>query len=338
MSHGGQSGLDVDMLVVGGAGIDTIVRVPELPAPYADSVLVPPIESYVAHTGTAVALGARSLGLRVKFVDFLGEDPLGELVLRRFAEEKLDFAWFPSAAGTTRAVNLVSADGRRMSFYDPRGVAGQRLPEAFIEDWFGRTRHVHVCIADHVRHVLPAALRHGVSISTDLHDWDGVADHHKDFAYAADHVFMSAANLGEGREGREGTERRDAVLTEVLARGRARTVVATDGARGAYLALSDGIRHFPAVTPPGPVVDSNGAGDAFVSGFMSGVLRGAEPEECMRRGLLAGAFACTVHGTADRFATEADLAEAGLAEVEAEAEGEAEADPAGRIRAVAHMG
>ena len=80
---------------------------------------------------------------------------------------------------------------------------------------------------------------------------------------------MSAANLGE---------RRDAVLTEVLARGRARTVVATDGARGAYLAVRDvpGVRHFPAVTPPAPVVDSNGAGDAFVSGFMSGVLRGAE--------------------------------------------------------------
>src|SRR5258708_2065387 len=144
---------DYDVLVVGGAGIDTIVRVPELPMPYADSVLVDPIESYVAHTGTAVALAARTLGLRVKFVDFLGEDPSGDLVRRRFAEEKLDFSWLPSAAGTTRAVNLVSADGRRMSFYDPRGVPGQRMPEDFYEDWLARSRHVHVCIADHARHV-----------------------------------------------------------------------------------------------------------------------------------------------------------------------------------------
>lgn len=291
---------EFDVLVIGGAGIDTIVRVPELPVPYADSVVVEPIESYVAHTGTAVALGTRSLGLRVKFVDFLGEDMFGELVLRRFAEEKLDFSWLPSPAGTVRAVNLVSADGRRMSFYDPRGVAGQRLPEAFYEGWLARSRHVHVCIVDHARHVLSVALRHGVTISTDLHDWDGLGEHQKDFAYAADHVFMSAANLGEHR---------DAVLTEVLARGRARTVVATDGARGAHLALPDGVRHYPAVTPPAPVVDSNGAGDAFVSGFMSGVLRGAAPEECMRRGLLSGAFACTVHGTAERFATETDLSE-----------------------------
>ncbi|WP_323747592.1 carbohydrate kinase family protein [Catenulispora rubra] len=299
MAQDAESASQFDVLVVGGAGIDTIVRVPELPAPYADSVLVPPIESYVAHTGTAVALGVRSLGLRVKFVDFLGEDTFGDLVRRRFADERLDFSWLPSSAGTVRAVNLVSADGRRMSFYDPRGVPGQRMPEGFYEGWLARSRHVHVVIADYARHVLPVALRHGASISTDLHDWDGINDHHKDFAHAADHVFLSAANLGDCR---------DAVLTEVLARGRARTVVATDGARGAYLAVrGESTQHFPAVTPAGPVVDSNGAGDAFVSGFMSGVLRGATTEECMRRGLLSGAFACTVHGTAERFATESDL-------------------------------
>ncbi|NUP48748.1 MAG: carbohydrate kinase family protein [Catenulispora sp.] len=292
---------EFDVLVIGGAGVDTIVRVPELPMPYADSVAVEPVISYVAHTGTAVALASRSLGLRVKFADFLGEDEFGEMVLRRFEEEKLDFSWLPSAAGTTRAVNLVSADGRRMSFYDARGVAGEFLPESFYEGWLAASRHVHVVIAGHAVHVLPVVLRSGASISTDLHDWDGVNEHHKPFAYAADHVFMSAANLGE---------RRDAVLREVLGRGRARTVVATDGARGAYLATrgSDAVRHYPAVTPPAPVVDSNGAGDAFVSGFVSGVLRGADVEECMRRGLVAGAFACTIHGTAERFATETDLA------------------------------
>ena len=294
---------EFDVLVIGGAGIDTIVRVPELPMPYADSVLVDPVVSYVAHTGTAVALASRSLGLRVKFVDFLGEDEFGAMVLRRFDEEKLDFSWLPSPAGTTRAVNLVSADGRRMSFYDPRAVPDQSLPEAFYEGWLAATRHVHVCIAWHAKAVLPAVLRSGASISTDLHDWDGLNDHHKPFAYTADHVFLSAANLGE---------RRDAVLHEVPAQGRARTVMATDGARGAYLSTreSDTVRHYPAVTPPAPVVDSNGAGDAFVSGFISGVLGGADVEECVRRGLVAGAFACTVHGTAERFATEADLAAA----------------------------
>jgi len=61
------------------------------------------------------------------------------------------------------------------------------------------------------------------------------------------------------------------------------------------------------VTPSAPVVDSNGAGDAFVSGFLSGHLAGDSIETCMVRGLRAGAFACTIRGTAERFARPTDL-------------------------------
>jgi sugar/nucleoside kinase (ribokinase family) len=288
-----------DLLVVGGAGIDTIIRVPDLPMPYADSVQVEPVESYVAHTGTGVALGARTLGLTVKFVDFLGEDREGARIVGRFAGEGLDFSWLPTPHGTRRAVNLVSiADGRRMSFYDAREPAGQVMPASFYEPWLARSRHVHVSIMDYARHVLPVARRLGVPISTDLHSWDGIAEHQKDFAHTADIVFLSAAALGE---------RRDTVIGEIFRHGRAEIVVATDGARGAYLGYLGRIKHFPAVTPPGPVVDSNGAGDAFVSGFLSGRLAGAGLETCMARGLRAGAFACTIRGTAEGFAAEEDL-------------------------------
>lgn len=50
---------DIDVLVAGGAGIDTIVHMPALPLPMADSIHVPPIHDYVAYTGTRVALGLR---------------------------------------------------------------------------------------------------------------------------------------------------------------------------------------------------------------------------------------------------------------------------------------
>lgn len=290
-----------DVLVVGGAGIDTIIRVPSLPVPYADSVMVEPIASYVAHTGTGVALGLRALGLSVKFVDFLGEDEFGARIVERFRAEGLDFAWLPSERGTRRAVNLVADDdGRRMSFYDSRDVAGARMPEAFYEGWLAGARHVHVSIMDYARHVLPVALRLGVPVSTDLHSWDGVNEHQKDFAHTADVVFLSAAAL----------ETRVAEVVEsVFAQGRAAVVVVTDGSRGAWLGIRDGggLMHYPAVEAPGLVVDSNGAGDAFVSGFLSGRLAGLSLDECMRRGLRAGAFACTVPGTAERFAGPGDL-------------------------------
>ncbi|WP_345146076.1 PfkB family carbohydrate kinase [Nonomuraea rubra] len=45
------------------------------------------------------------------------------------------------------------------------------------------------------------------------------------------------------------------------------------------------------------MADSNGAGDAFVSGFLYGLLRGRPLEESVRLGAIAGAHACTVTGT-----------------------------------------
>ena len=55
---------DYDVLVLGGAGVDTIVYVPELPLPYADSYMVPAIEMRAGQTGDGVALGLAALGLR----------------------------------------------------------------------------------------------------------------------------------------------------------------------------------------------------------------------------------------------------------------------------------
>src|SRR5690606_8055975 len=81
----------LDILVAGGAGVDTIVRVPEMAFGSGDSLGVEPIRDYVAHTGNGVALGCHHLGLRTRFIDFVGEDPQGGMILRRYAEEGLDF-------------------------------------------------------------------------------------------------------------------------------------------------------------------------------------------------------------------------------------------------------
>lgn len=83
-----------DVLVIAGAGVDTIVRVDSLALPEGDSVFVPPVLDYAGHTGNGVALGCHALGLATKFVDFLGEDVQGRMVLEAYAERGLDFSLF----------------------------------------------------------------------------------------------------------------------------------------------------------------------------------------------------------------------------------------------------
>jgi sugar/nucleoside kinase (ribokinase family) len=283
-----------DVLVVGGSGVDTVVRVDALEVPPGDSVSVPPVHDYVGHTGNGVALGCHALGMAVKFVDFLGDDVQGRMVLERYAGLGLDFERVVSPHGTPRGINLVDPGGRRFSFYDGRHPADLRLPREFYLPHLERAAHVHLSIVNHNRDVYEDLEELEATSSTDLHDWDGENPHHLHYALRSDLVFMSAATV---------RDRVGEVLRGILDRGRARLAVATDGAEGCHVLVrgEEGPRHFPAVRPERPVVDTNGAGDAFVSGFLYAYLGGAPVEECVLAGSVAGAFTCGSSGTHSDF-------------------------------------
>ncbi|MEU8679176.1 adenosine kinase [Streptomyces sp. NPDC048560] len=280
---------ETDVLVLGGAGVDTIVYVPELPLPYADSYMVRPgIETRAGQTGDFVALGVSALGLRTHHLDMIGDDHEGDLVRALHRDRGVAFTEVPLPGGTKRAVNLVGPDGRRLSLYDDsRSREEDRLPPATVRALAATSRHAHVSITYPCAFALPELRKAGVSVSTDLHNWDGVNAYHEPFAYEADIVFLSTTALTD-------TER---TMRQVAERGRADVVVATAGAEGAYLLAEGELSHVPALTPPRPVVDSNGAGDAFAAGFLFGRLTGEPPRRCALYGAVAGAHACTVPAT-----------------------------------------
>ncbi|WP_308922001.1 carbohydrate kinase family protein [Janthinobacterium sp. J1-1] len=289
-----------DILVVGGAGIDTIVRVPDLRLPVTDSVHVPPIIDYVAHTGNGVALASHALGLRCKFIDFIGDDAQGAAILRRYQEARLDFSHLVEPSGTRRSVNLVDPQGRRLSLYDGRHPDDLRMPANFYLPYLGPARHAHFSIMAWVAHLYDDAVASGTTVSTDLHDWDGLNPHHRVFALRSDLVFLSTAALGE---------RRDEVMRSIVDQGRALAVIAMAGGDGAYLLErgSDTVRHFPCADLGLPVVDTNGAGDSFVAAFLHAWLAGESVDTAMRQGAIGGAFACAQHGTHERFLTGSEM-------------------------------
>ncbi|WP_371525542.1 adenosine kinase [Streptomyces sp. NBC_01283] len=279
---------EIDVLVLGGAGVDSIVYVPELPLPYADSYMVPAIETRAGQTGDFVAMGVRALGLRTHHIDLIGADHEGDLIRALHRERGIPFTEALQSNGTKRAVNLVGPDGRRLSLYDNSRAQGtDRLPRATVEALAAVSRHAHVSLTHPCAFALPTLRAAGVSISTDLHDWDGAEPYHEAFAHEADLVFLSTAALADPEK----------TMRQIAARGRARTVVATAGAEGAHLLVDGELSHVPAATPPAPVVDSNGAGDAFAAAYLFGLLAGEPPLHCARYGTIAGAYACTVPAT-----------------------------------------
>jgi sugar/nucleoside kinase (ribokinase family) len=292
--------MTTDVLVVGGTGIDVIVRVDALPLSFADSQVVPPIETHVGHTGTGVALGCHRLGLRTRIVDVVGDDHEARLVRERLADEGIPFGAVTHPSGTRRAVNLVDPLGRRMSLYDPRHPYDLVPDPTLWREAVAGSRHVHASIMPWTVRALAEAADHGATTSTDLHDWDGRNPHHRPFAEAAELVFVSGSALGDPEPD---------VVASILDRGRARLVVVMDGARGSRVTVRDGGSFaVPAIDVPGlPVVDSNGAGDAYVSAFLRTWLSGGDARAAATAGAVAGAWACGSAGTHTGLISAAEL-------------------------------
>ncbi|MFJ6728336.1 MULTISPECIES: sugar kinase [unclassified Streptomyces] len=82
-------------------------------------------------------------------------------------------------------------------------------------------------------------------------------------------------------------------VADLLARGTAEVVV-TAGAAGSHAHSPGGTLHQPAV--PVTVVDSVGAGDAFVAGYLSGILDGLSPADRLLRAATAGAACVGTNG------------------------------------------
>jgi ribokinase len=72
------------------------------------------------------------------------------------------------------------------------------------------------------------------------------------------------------------------------------SVALTQGAAGAFwVSAATALR---ARAPDVRVVDTTGAGDAFVGALAAAIVDGAEPDDVLRRAVAAGSLACTVHG------------------------------------------
>ena len=97
---------------------------------------------------------------------------------------------------------------------------------------------------------------------------------------------LSVATLGDAKR----------VGDALLAKG-AKNALITLGERGALLHNSKSSIEIPAFSA-GPVVETTGAGDAFVGGFAAAIARGSDPVEAARFGCAVAGISVTRPGTA----------------------------------------
>lgn len=260
------------------------------------------------------AIGLRRLGTTAAWTGRVGDDELGRLVLARLRGEGLDVTGAtvdPDAPTGLMIKERRTAWSTRVSYYRA-GSAGSRLRPAHLDEaLLGGARLVHVtgitpALSPSARDATFAAVDvardAGVQVSVDLNYraalWppEGAAPVLRDLASRADLVFAgedeAAMVLDAGaREARAGEAES---LVAGLARLGPRHAVVKRGRRGAVAVVDGEAVHSDAreVT----VVDPVGAGDAFVAGYLRGLLDGEDARGCLRLAGLVGAFAVTVRG------------------------------------------
>ncbi|MFE9749959.1 carbohydrate kinase family protein [Saccharothrix saharensis] len=235
----------------------------------------------VGGTSAGKALNLASLGARVTLRTVVGDDEAGRSVLDVLDRAGVEVIAEVVDTATEQHLNLMDLHGGRVSIYlelprlrqaehDDRALAALASADAAVID-----------LANHARPLLGAARDAGVPVWCDVHDYDGVAEFHRDFLDAADRVFLNDDAFKDDAFKDEHSADRDALITFLRSLGK--PAVATLGADGA-LALVDGTVHRVPAVPVEEIVDTNGAGDAFFSGFLVAHLAGADVPAAMAAG------------------------------------------------------
>ncbi len=277
-----------DVVVHGPASWNLVVDVDELPAPTPHMQFATAHRELLGGTSAGKAAHLRDLGVDVELHTVLGTDPASEAIDETLRRAGITVVATRVDGPAERHLNLMDPAGGRVSIY--LDVPGRAEPEAsegalrrLLEGVAG-ARAVVLDLSEPSRDAIGAVAALGVPVWTDVHDYDGTSTFHAPFLDAASYVFMNGDKLASP----------EAFLRACIARGAA-VAVCTLGADGAVAVDADGVRHRVAAEQVPRVVDTNGAGDGFMAGFLAAHLDGADVPAGLRAGARQAAQALATH-------------------------------------------
>lgn len=293
----------IDCVLCGSCVVDILVRPVPLEVPIGGGRLLQtdPIEvttgGIVSNAGIALA----RLGMRVTAFSYVGRDDWANVIRRKLTDEGVDaqhLMTHPTGATSTTAV-MVDPSGER-SFAHCVGAPKQMTKATFLDhlDLFARSRMTLIGYYSLMPNLEPdlaevfAAIRQtGCQTALDAAGEGGGMQPLDQILPHLD-VYIPSRSEAMHQTGQSDPQRIIDIYRQCGAPGLLGVKL---GSEGALISPADGqFLEIPAIRPPGPVVDTTGAGDAFYAGLLCGLLRGMSAAEAGR--LAAAVGACCVTG------------------------------------------
>ena len=231
-----------------------------------------------------VAVYLRRLGCEASYLGAVGTDEFGRQMQRAAAGSGVDLSHLQVVEGSTAVTHVTIRNGERiLGDYDEGVMADFALREEDYE--FIRQHEFAVSgLWGHCENSLARIRSGGTRVAFDCADRPDdpaavTAARHTDLLFFSDDV----------REEKE-LEEKMAELYNRMHQGQAlgqerassRLVIATRGETGSVVYDGTAYEYFGIV--PCKVVDTMGAGDSYIAGFISACAEGAPIAECMQRG------------------------------------------------------
>src|SRR5262245_41354444 len=249
--------------------------------------------------GSNQSVAAARVGAKVTIISKLGRDAFGDIALKTWQDEGIVARVARSDEATGGAFIFVNHDTGENAIIVYPGAAGT-ISVADVDAAADAIRAARVFVTQLEQPV--AAAQRGLEIAraagvvtvfnpAPAEPVPGAIYPLCDYVVpneteAATLTGLSVATLNDAKR----------VGDALLAKG-ARNALITLGERGALLHTSKSSMEIPAFQA-GPVVETTGAGDAFVGGFAAAMARGSDPVEAARFGCAVAGISVTRPGTA----------------------------------------
>jgi ribokinase len=285
-----------DVVVVGGANTDYLVRGDSLPKP-GETIQGDDFQGAIGGKGANQAVAASRMGARVAFVGRVGNDARGDQFMEELDREGVDTSFIACTDHKPTGVALIMVDarGQKQILTAPGANHDVRLDDIKRAATAIRSAKVLLTQLEIPLKIVEAVLKiaHDSDVTTIL-DPAPAAPLKTALLRNVDIIRPNAAEA-EALTGIESRNRSSArrAARALLSKG-VRNAIVQAGSEGNLLVSADGEHWLPHI--PVRAVDATGAGDAFLGALAAQLARGNDLATAARFGSAASALATTKLG------------------------------------------
>lgn len=294
---------EFDVVGFGTNAVDYLITVPEYPA-FNSKV---ELNHYTEAAGGEIAstmAGLQRLGLKTAYAGRFGSDRAGEIGLASLVDEGVDISLAETVDGARTQIAFImidAASGERTILWQREKLLAYDESDAPLVA-AAKCKVLHMTPHDTQACIRMAAeaRANGAVVSVDI---DNIFDGIEDLLPLVD-ICIASAEFSQKLFGMTVVEQG---LRELSSRFGCPVTGVTMGKKGSLVLCGGQLIETPAFDVPGGCIDTTGAGDAFRTGLLYGLLTGEPVDESCRLANAVAALKCRGLGARSTLPTENEL-------------------------------